>query len=91
MREGFKASFNRLRVLWYDRHGKDDTIRQRVAATLASGCSVLVFAEGTTQRSGGQSVHCSISYKNLMLTQWISCVTASSSSCFPHSSFSGSF
>jgi 1-acyl-sn-glycerol-3-phosphate acyltransferase len=56
MREGFKATFNRLRVLWYDRHGKDDTIRQRVAATLASGCSVLVFAEGTTQRCGGQSI-----------------------------------
>jgi 1-acyl-sn-glycerol-3-phosphate acyltransferase len=33
-------------------HTQDESIRERVAATLADGCSVLVFAEGTTQRSG---------------------------------------
>lgn len=51
-KEGFRKSFTKLKVLWYDRYGKDDTIRERIAQMLAAGYPVLVFAEGTTQRSG---------------------------------------
>ena len=38
--------------MWYDRENKDNTIRDRVAAALKSGQSVVVFSEGTSKRSG---------------------------------------
>eukprot|EP00043_Microstomoeca_roanoka_P018030 m.190269 g.190269 ORF g.190269 m.190269 type:complete len:519 (-) comp16753_c9_seq1:249-1805(-) len=38
--------------MWYDRNGKDDTIRQRIAEAFGKGQSVVVFSEGTSKRSG---------------------------------------
>lgn len=43
--------FNRGGFMWYNR-GNDPTIRQRIAEQLRAGKSVVVFSEGTTQRSG---------------------------------------
>eukprot|EP00045_Choanoeca_perplexa_P006396 m.54383 g.54383 ORF g.54383 m.54383 type:complete len:515 (+) comp13620_c0_seq1:112-1656(+) len=43
--------FTRGGFMWYDRNG-DDTIRQRVGQKLQEGKSVVIFSEGTSQRSG---------------------------------------
>eukprot|EP00730_Choanoeca_flexa_P006644 TRINITY_DN12193_c0_g1_i10.p1 TRINITY_DN12193_c0_g1~~TRINITY_DN12193_c0_g1_i10.p1 ORF type:complete len:515 (+),score=149.72 TRINITY_DN12193_c0_g1_i10:1226-2770(+) len=43
--------FVRGGFMWYDRNG-DDTIRERVGEKLQQGKSVLIFSEGTSQRSG---------------------------------------
>ncbi|EDQ85710.1 uncharacterized protein MONBRDRAFT_11599 [Monosiga brevicollis MX1] len=43
--------FNRGGFMWYNRNG-DDTINDRITAKLQEGKSVIIFAEGTSQRSG---------------------------------------
>lgn len=56
MPPGFFASFmtrafERAGFMWYNR-GNDSTIRERIAAQLKDGQSVLIYSEGTTQRWG---------------------------------------
>jgi 1-acyl-sn-glycerol-3-phosphate acyltransferase len=48
----FRRAWTALPALWYDRNGKDTQIRDSLAAELRAGRSVLIFAEGTTQRDG---------------------------------------